>query len=284
MADKDAPKRSKLEVLKEESRQLRGTLPDELQSEETSFSGDAAQLLKFHGTYQQDDRDLRNRKDADGKRLGKAYSCMIRTCAPGGKLTAEQLLCEMELSDKYGNGSIRLTTRQAIQLHTILKSDLQQTLHEINKSKLDSYAACGDVNRNVMCNPAPYKNNPVLWQMQETTDAISAHLKPRSTAYFELWVEMEDGSKQNAAEFQPVEEPIYGATYLPRKFKIGIALPEDNHVDILTQDIGMLGIVENDTIVGYDVYVGGGMGRTPAKKETYPALGKPLGFILPGEA
>ncbi|MCA8987387.1 MAG: NADPH-dependent assimilatory sulfite reductase hemoprotein subunit [Planctomycetaceae bacterium] len=271
------------EYLKEGSRQLRGTLPDELANDLDYFSEDALQLLKFHGSYQQDNREQRNRKDEEGNSLGKAYSCMIRTCVPGGKMTAAQFLTEMDLGDRLGEGTMRLTTRQAIQLHSILKKNLRETIHEINRIKLDTYAACGDVNRNVMCNPVPYKNNPVLDQMQEVTVAISAHLKPRSTAYFELWVEDSSGQKQNMAEFQPVEEPIYGNTYLPRKFKIGVALPEDNHTDILTQDIGLLGIVENDTIIGYDMYVGGGMGKTPAKKETHPALGKPLAFVLPGD-
>ncbi len=279
----DTVKLSKMESIKEASHQLRGPIPEELLNQEPSFSGDAAQLLKFHGTYQQDNRELRNRKDADGNRMDKAYSCMIRTGVTGGQMTADQFLVEMDLADKYGEGTLRLTTRQAIQLHGVLKQNLQRTIHEISKIKLDTYAACGDVNRNVMCNPVPYKNNPVLEQMQEMTKAIAAHLRPRSTAYFELWVENPDGHKENVAEFQPVEEPIYGKTYLPRKFKIGVALPEDNHVDIMTQDIGLLAIVENDAVVGYDMYVGGGMGRTPAKKETYPALGKPLAFLAPGE-
>ncbi|MCG6156813.1 NADPH-dependent assimilatory sulfite reductase hemoprotein subunit [Rubinisphaera margarita] len=275
---------SKMEGIKAASNQLRGTIGEELQNSDDSFSGDAAQLLKFHGTYQQDNRDLRNRKDDEGNRLGKAYSCMIRTGPPGGKLTADQFLTELDLADQYGEGTLRLTSRQALQLHSILKTDLQKTIHEITRIKLNSYAACGDVNRNVMCNPAPYRNNPVLEQMQETTDALAAHLKPRSTAYFDFWVTDPDGEKQQVAEFKPVEEPIYGESYLPRKFKIGVALPEDNHIDVLTQDLGFVAIVENDAVIGYDVYVGGGMGRTPAKKETYPALGKPMAFVVPGEA
>ncbi len=275
---------SKAENLKAESRQLRGTIGEELLNESDEFSGDAAQMLKFHGTYQQDDRDQRNRKDESGKRLGKVFSCMIRTGPPGGKLTAEQFLVQMDLGDRLGQGSIRLTTRQAIQLHAIPKRSLRETIHEINKAGMTSLSACGDVNRNVMCNPAPYRNNPVQDQMQQTATAISAHLKPRTTAYYELWVTDEFGEKQNLTEFQPVEEPIYGATYLPRKFKIGLSLPEDNHVDILTQDIGLLGIVEGDQLIGFDVYVGGGMGRTPSAEKTYPALGKLMCFVPREEA
>ncbi len=270
---------SKVELTKLESRQLRGTIGEELRNDADEFSGDAAQLLKFHGTYMQDDRDQRNRKDESGKRLGKIFSCMIRTGLPGGLMTAEQFLVQMNLGDRLGEGTMRLTTRQALQLHSIPKRSLRETMHEINKAGMTSLAACGDVNRNVMCNPLPYKNNRVLDQMQEAAAAISAHLKPRTTAYYELWVTDEFGEKEDLSAYQPVEEPIYGKTYLPRKFKIGIALPEDNHVDIMTQDIGLLGIVEGGELRGFDMYVGGGMGRTPSAEKTFPALGKPLAYV-----
>lgn len=279
MADQE-PKLSKLEYLKADSRQLRGTIGEELLNDEDHFSGDSAQLLKFHGSYQQDDRDQRNRKDESGKRLGKVYSCMLRTGLPGGVATAEQFLKQMDLCDTLGEGTMRLTTRQAIQLHGIPKHSLRQVIHDVNKAGMTSLSACGDVNRNVMCNPVPRKDSSVIEQMHETANAISAHLKPRSKAYFDFWVTDEFGEKQNLAEqFEPVEEPIYGATYLPRKFKIGIALPEDNHVDIMTQDIGLLGIVEGNELIGFDVYTGGGMGRTPSAEKTFPAIGKGLAFI-----
>ena len=282
MAEKEAakePKLSKMEGIKGGSRQLRGTIAEELANDEPNFAADSAQLLKFHGTYQQDNRELRNLKDEQGNRLGKAYSCMIRICTPGGKLTADQFLGQIALCDTLGEGTMRLTSRQASQLHGVLKEDLRETINKINKLQLDSYAACGDVNRNVMCNPAPYQNNPILDQMQATTDALAAHLKPKSTSYFDLWVTDEEGNKENISEFQPVDEPIYGKTYLPRKFKIGVALPEDNHVDIMTQDTGLLGIVEDGKIVGYNFYVGGGMGRTPSATKTFPAIGKLMAFV-----
>lgn len=279
MTSPEGPKRSKLEVLKEDSHQLRGTIADELQNESNEFTGDSCQLLKHHGTYQQDDRDLRKAKNPDGTRKGKAFSCMIRTRVPGGKVTADQFLAELDLCDKYGDGTVRLTTRQGFQLHGVIKGNLRAAIKGINETKLTTLAACGDVNRNVMACPAPYKNNAVFDSMQEMAYALAEHLRPKTTSYFDLWITDEEGNKTNEADFQPVEEPIYGKVYLPRKFKIGIALPEDNCVDIYTQDIGLLAIVENEEIIGYNFYVGGGMGVTPSNKKTYPALAKPLGFV-----
>lgn len=278
----DEVKLHKMEALKESSQQLRGTIEEELQNDSDSFSADSGQLLKFHGTYQQDNRDLRNRKDEDGKKLGKVFSLMIRTALPGGRATASQFLAELDLADKFGNGTLRLTTRQAFQLHAIPKNTLRETINEINAAKMSSLAACGDVNRNVMCNPVPYKNNPVHDQMQQHAQSVADHLLPKTTAYYDLWVTDEDGNKTNEA-FQPVEEPIYGKTYLPRKFKIGFARPEDNHVDVYTQDLGFLAIVENDEVIGYNVSVGGGMGRTPSAEKTYPALGKRMCYITPDQ-
>ena len=275
----DEAKLHKLETVKAESRQLRGTIPDELANDEDHFSGDAAQLLKFHGSYQQDDRDLRNRKDEDGKKLGKAYSCMIRSAIPGGKATAAQFLGELDLADKFGNGTLRVTTRQGFQHHYILKNNLREVIRGIHATGLTSESACGDVNRNVMATPAPYKNNPTHDQLQEHADAVSSHLKPRSTAYQEVWLKDENGETIAKESFKPVEEPIYGATYLPRKFKIGFAFPEDNHVDLYTQDIGFLAIVEEGNIVGYNVIVGGGMGTTPTAKKTFPAVGQKMCYI-----
>ncbi len=279
MTSPEGPKLSKLEALKDGSRQLRGTIAEELQNDSDEFTGDSTQLLKHHGTYQQDDRDLRKAKNPDGTRKGKAYSCMIRTRVPGGKVTAEQFLAELDLSDQLGDGTVRLTTRQGFQLHGVIKGNLRAAIKGINASKLTTLAACGDVNRNVMACPAPYKNNTIFDSMQDMAYTVAEHLKPKTTSYFDLWITDEEGNKTNEADFQPVIEPIYGKVYLPRKFKIGIALPEDNCVDIYTQDIGLLAIVENDEIVGYNFYVGGGMGVTPSNKKTYAALAKPLGFV-----
>ena len=295
-------KRSKLEPLKAGSRQLRGTIDDELAGEEDHFSGDAIQLLKHHGSYQQDDRDKRNRKDDDGKKLGKAYGMMIRSAIPGGKITATQMLAELDLGDRFGDGTLRITSRQGVQQHGVAKDDMRAVIREINEIKLTTYAACGDVSRNVMCDPSP--GGPVKAAMQADADALANHLRPKSTAYYELWLKDEDGHREkvaegiatdagrdgerdgeavrkgniDAGEFRPVEETLYGEVYLPRKFKIGIAVPADNHVDILTQDVGLLAVEENGRLVGYNVYAGGGMGNTPAKKETEPILGQLLGY------
>ncbi|MFK7776677.1 MAG: NADPH-dependent assimilatory sulfite reductase hemoprotein subunit [Gimesia sp.] len=279
MTSPKGPKRSKLELLKEGSRQLRGTIAEELQNDSDEFSSDSGQLLKHHGTYQQDDRDVRKAKNPDGTRKGKTFSCMIRTRVPGGKVTAEQFLAELDLCDQLGDGTVRLTTRQGFQLHGVIKGNLRAAIKGINESKLTTLAACGDVNRNVMACPAPYKNNATFDSMQDMAYALAEHLRPQTTSYFDLWITDEEGNKTNEAEFQPVEEPIYGKVYLPRKFKIGIALPEDNCVDIYTQDLGLLAIVENEEIIGYNFYVGGGMGVTPSNKKTYAAIAKPLGFV-----
>lgn len=263
------------ELLKLNSRQLRGTIAEELAGNEDHLSKDAAGLLKFHGSYQQDDRDERKSPG------GKAFMFMVRTRIPGGKVTAEQFLAEIDLCEKYGNETVRITTRQGFQLHGVLKGDLKATVRGINESKLDTFCACGDVERNVMCCPAPFKGNPVRDEMQAMADRIAERLKPKTTAYHEIWLQDEEGEKTKVSEFVPVEEPIYGATYLPRKFKTAIALPEDNCIDIHTQDLGFLAIVENDEIVGYNVLVGGGMGMTPAKKTTFPAIAKPMAYATP---
>ncbi len=283
-ADKKA-KPSKIEILKEDSRQLRGTIAEELASDEDHFSGDALQLLKFHGSYQQDDRDLRNQKNDDGSRMGKSYICMVRTRIPGGKVTAAQFLAELDLCDNYGNGTLRVTTRQGFQLHGVLKSNIKETIRTINDIQLTTFCACGDVERNVMCCPAPHKNSTVHDQMQALADAIAEHLKPKSTSYHEIWLTDEAGEKTNAtAQFQPVEEPIYGKTYLPRKFKTCVTLPEDNCVDIHSNDLGFLAVVNGGEIEGYNVLVGGGMGVTPSAAKTFPYLAKPMAFVTPDQA
>ena len=260
---------SAAELLKKDSRQLRGTILEELATDADHFTGDAVNLLKHHGSYQQDDRDLRNRKDDEGNRLGKAYGMMIRTAVPGGRMTAAQFLAHMDLGDQYGNQTLRLTTRQGVQLHGV---------------------ACGDVSRNVMCCPAPVKDDPVRDQMQRHAYELAVHLRPKSTAYHEIWLtDEETGEKANHAvaadeAFEPVDEPIYGERYLPRKFKVGLAVPEDNCVDILTYDMGYLAARgEDGHLEGYDVFVGGGQGVTPAKKNTEPMVARPLCFVTPEE-
>ena len=279
----DAGKPSHIEELKVASRQLRGTIADELQTATDHFEESSVQLLKNHGLYQQDDRDERGQKSDDGTAKGKAYEFMVRTRIPGGKVTAAQFLAELDLCDQFGNGTVRITSRQGFQLHGIAKTDLKATIKAINDSKLTTLAACGDVERNVMCCPAPIKNSPVRSQMQDMADQIAEHLKPRTTAYCEIWLKDENGEHQSVHEFKPVEEPIYGPTYLPRKFKTAISLPEDNCVDIHSNDLGFLAIVENDQIVGYNVLVGGGQGVTPASKKTFPAAAKVMTFVTPDQ-
>lgn len=279
----DEAKRSKVEVLKEESRQLRGPLAQELTVLDKEFSGEAETLMKFHGCYQQDNRDERKAKNPDGTPKGKQYSVMVRTRVPGGKVTAAQFLAHLDLSEKYASGTLKVTTRQGFQFHGVLKNNLKATIAGINSTLLTTLAACGDVNRNVITCPAPLKHNPVREQMQTLAYHLAERLKPRSTAYHEIWLTDDSGLSQNVAEFQPVEEPLYGATYLPRKFKIAIALPDDNCVDIFANDLGFLAIVENDRIVGFNVMVGGGMGRTPSAEKTFAAVARPLAYISPDQ-
>ena len=268
---------SKVEIAKEHSRQLRGTIAEELRAGAVCLSEDNTQLIKNHGSYQQDDRD-----DRHGN---KKYIFMVRTRVPGGKVTAAQFLAEFDLCEKYGNGTLRVTDRQGFQLHGVLIGHLKDTIKGINDTKLTTLAACGDVNRNVMCCPAPIRNNPVRDEMQAMADQLAAHFKPHTTAYCEIWLKEDqpDAESQMVAEFKPVEEPIYGPQYLPRKFKMGIALPEDNCVDLYAQDLGLLAIVENHKIVGYNVLVGGGMGCTPANKKTFPAIAYRFAYIRPDQ-
>ncbi|MFN0051328.1 MAG: NADPH-dependent assimilatory sulfite reductase hemoprotein subunit [Planctomycetales bacterium] len=273
----------KNEAMKEGSRQLRGTITEELLNDLDRFEGDSEQLLKFHGTYQQDNRDERHEKNPDGTPKGKSYMFMVRTRIPGGKVTAGQFLAELDLCDRFGNGTLRITTRQGFQLHGVLRNDLKATVRAINDIKLTTLAACGDVERNVMCCPAPVHGSGVHAQMQQTADALAEHLRPQTTAYWEIWLRDDAGEDVKVSEFKPVEEPIYGATYLPRKFKTAIALPEDNCADVYTNDLGFLADVQGGRIVGYDVLVGGGMGVTPSAKKTFPALAKPLAYVTPDQ-
>jgi len=277
----DTQKLSKVELLKESSQQLRGTLAEELLNDRPEFSDDAATLLKHHGSYLQDDRDTRRAKGEDGKAKGKQYSCMVRTAIPGGRLTAQQLLAELDLCELLANGTLRITSRQGLQLHGVLKSNLKASIREINRIKLTTFAACGDVNRNLMACPAPVRNDAVRAGLQEMAAQLALHFRPKTTSYFDIWLKDEDGVEQEVGEFQPVDEPIYGPRYLPRKFKMGVGLPEDNCVDLYTQDLGLLAIVENGQIIGWNVLAGGGMGRTPSAEKTFPALAKRLCFATP---
>ncbi|HZU00661.1 MAG TPA: NADPH-dependent assimilatory sulfite reductase hemoprotein subunit, partial [Ktedonobacteraceae bacterium] len=206
---------SKVEHIKINSNHLRGQIAEELAQDTTHFSEEQVQLIKFHGMYQQEDRDARQTRKGAG--MEKAYQFMVRSRIPGGALTAEQYLVEDDLAGRYANGTLRITTRQGFQLHGILKGDLHATLHSINESLLSTLSACGDVNRNVMACPAPTATRAQA-KVQEIAHQIAMHLAPHSRAYHEIWV---DGERIQTVEAPPEVEPIYGDTYLPRKFKIG---------------------------------------------------------------
>jgi sulfite reductase (ferredoxin) len=282
-----APKPTAVEVAKTASNFLRGDIAKELADGAPGFGKGSVQLLKNHGTYQQDDREQRKAKE--GAKSVREISFMIRTCVPGGKLTADQLLAAIDLGDEVGNGTIRLTTRQSIQHHGVVKGDLKPFMQRIHDIQMTTLAACGDVERNIMCCPAPIHNHSVREEMQAQLDKLARHLAPRTRAYYEIWLtDPETGEKTlvggtSGEKDVPADEvePIYGRTYLPRKFKTAFALPEDNCTDIYANDLGFLVVHENGKILGYNVLAGGGMGVTPSAAKTFPALGKRLGFVPP---
>lgn len=262
------------EGIKTRSNYLRGTIAEGLADLSTgSLSEDDQQLIKFHGSYQQDDRDLR--PDRRKHRLEKAYSFMLRIRVPGGVATSHQWLETDRIADVYANGTIKLTTRQAFQLHGIIKTNLKRTIKEINDTAMDTIAACGDVNRNVMCNPNPFLSS-VHAEVLKAAQDISTHLTPNTRAYHEIWL---DGEKIESSEAE--EEPIYGKTYLPRKFKITIAVPPSNDVDIFANCLSFIAIVDAGKLIGYNVAVGGGMGMTHGNEATFPRLADVIGFCTP---
>lgn len=268
---------SDVEHIKIRSNYLRGSLEETLQDVITgSIPEDDNRLMKFHGSYMQDDRDLRNERQK--QKLEPAYQFMLRVRAAGGVVTPEQWLMMDRIAQKYANGTIRLTTRQSFQLHGVLKWNMKKTIREVNDAVLSTLAACGDVNRNVMCNPNPYQSE-VHSEVYEWASRVSQHLDPRTKAYHEIWL---DGEKVVDSQDSGVEqEPIYGPVYLPRKFKIGIAVPPSNDVDVFSQDLGFIAIVEEGRLKGFNVSVGGGMGMTHGDTATYPQVGQVIGFCSP---
>jgi sulfite reductase (NADPH) hemoprotein beta-component len=262
---------SKVEGLKEASNYLRGTLAASLQDRSTgAISDDDTTVSKFHGIYQQDHRDQRNERKKAG--LEKAFIFMIRVRVPGGVCTPEQWLKIDALADRYGSHTLKLTTRQAFQLHFITKDVLKTTMQGIDNAVLDCIAACGDVNRNVMANPNPWQSalhGPVL----DDARAVSTHLTPQTRAYHEIWL---DGEKVTPDD---EEEPIYGKTYLPRKFKTGFAVPPSNDIDVYTQDLGFIAIGEEGRLLGYNLSVGGGLGMSHGDTKTYPRLANVIGYL-----
>jgi sulfite reductase (NADPH) hemoprotein beta-component len=262
---------SPIEKIKQTSRGLRGTLKESLTDEHTgAIRPPDEALIKFHGMYQQDDRDLREERAK--KKLEKLFSFMIRLRIPGGFLSAKQWVAANHVAGNYSTGVIKITTRQTIQLHGILKRNIKPVLKDFDKAKLDSIAACGDVNRNVVCSAHP-NLSPVHKTVHEYADKISTLCLPKTRAYYEVWLDQE-----KLAEYDETD-PLYQERYLPRKFKIGIAIPPHNDIDVFSQDIGLIAIIENDQFKGFNIAAGGGLSSTHGNPNNYPRIGTVLGFV-----
>ena len=267
-----------VEGIKARSNYLRGTIVDSLADAATgTLADDDTQLSKFHGFYQQDDRDVRDERTR--QKLEPAHSFMIRVRVPGGIATPDQWLAMDKLATTHANQSIRLTTRQAFQFHGVIKRDLKPTIRGINDSLLDTIAACGDVNRNVMCTPLA-ELSTIHRSAWDTAAAISEHLTPKTRAYHEIWLDDEKiaADRTGSDEGSIDHEPIYGSTYLPRKFKIAVAIPPLNDVDIFAQDLGFIAIEKAGQLLGFNVTVGGGMGVSHGEPATYPRVADVIGF------
>ncbi|MDX2271715.1 MAG: sulfite reductase, ferredoxin dependent [Cyanobacteriota bacterium] len=288
-------KLAKNEAIKTASNFLREPLATELRQDTSHFSEPAVQILKFHGTYQQDNRDARQERRQAG--LERDYSMMLRTRVPGGHVPAPLYLTLDQLSETYGNGTLRTTTRQTFQIHGILKQNLKTVIGSIIQQMGSTLATCGDVNRNIMAPAAPYQQRPDYRYAQEYAHKLADVLAPHTRAYYELWVDdqpieiPEDPEVSQAKQFvgQGVQvvgspEPLYGNQYLPRKFKAAITVAGDNSVDIYSQDIGLVVLTTpTGKLKGFNILVGGGLGRTHGKEETFPLLAQPLGFATPAE-
>lgn len=290
ISETEAPQQlHKNEGIKTNSDYLRGTILESLANTSTgAIAADDQQLTKFHGLYQQDDRDVRNERRK--QKLDKAYSFLARICLPGGVTTPEQWLIVDDLANYCAFNTIKLTTRQAYQLHGILKGNLKDVISRCNDSSMTTLAACGDVNRNVMCSPKPIKSE-VYTEVQKITEQIDAHLKPQTPAFSEMWLDGKPIKLTQDAEAGRSQgcggddvEPLYGKTYLPRKFKIAVAIPPNNDVDIYANCLGFIAIVEDDKLVGFNVTVGGGMGMTHGNEKTFPRLADVLAFCTPDQA
>jgi sulfite reductase (ferredoxin) len=266
---------SKVELMKRTSGRLRGTIAADLAAPTSHFGEADHQLLKFHGIYEGFDRDTATALKQSGAE--KDYEFMIRVKVPGGQLTAAQYLALDALALRYGGGKLRITTRESLQFHGVDKRDLHATVAAINATLLTTFSACGDVVRNVTATPAPIAD-AVHRRLQADARMLSEALAPRTRAYHEIWA---GGEPLVGAE--PEDEPLYGATYLPRKFKIGLATPDDNSVDVLTNDLGIIALFEGERLEGYNLALGGGLGMTHNKPKTYPRLATPLVFVAPDD-
>ncbi|MET0467000.1 MAG: assimilatory sulfite reductase (NADPH) hemoprotein subunit [Chitinophagaceae bacterium] len=267
----DGKNLSPVERIKKASDGLRGTLKESLQDDITgALREDDQSLIKFHGMYQQDDRDRREERSA--KKLEWLYSYMIRLRLPGGFLKPDQWIGLHHVAGEYSTGTIKITTRQTVQLHGILKSSIKPTIRAFNTLALDSIAACGDVNRNVMCSAHPGES-PLHEEIFRYADKISLLALPKTRAYYEVWLDEEQLADKKE------DDPLYQDRYLPRKFKIAIAIPPNNDIDVFTNDIGLIAIIEDGKLKGFNIAAGGGLSATHGNPQTYPRLGSMLGFV-----
>jgi sulfite reductase (NADPH) hemoprotein beta-component len=265
-----------VEDIKRASHGLRGELLASLADPLTGALRAADQtLIKYHGSYQQDDRDLREERRL--QKLEPAYAFMIRTRTPGGVVTPAQWLQLDAIATRYAERGLRITTRQAFQFHGVIKGELKATMQAINAALIDTLAACGDVNRNVAVAANPHLSSAHA-QVFAQAAALSEHLLPNTRAYYEIWLD-----EEQVAGAEDAGEPVYGPAFLPRKFKIGFAIPPTNDVDVFAQDLGFIAILADGVLQGYDVTIGGGMGATHGDAETYPRLGDVIGFVTPDQ-
>ncbi len=262
---------SSIEKIKTASDSLRGTIKESLQDELTgALREDDQSVIKFHGIYQQDDRDRRDERAQ--KKLERLFSFMIRLRLPGGFLSPSQWIAAHNIAGENSTGVIKITTRQTIQLHGLYKSKLKPTIEEFNKANLDSIATCGDINRNVMCSAHP-KQSAIHEEIFSYADKISSLLMPKTRAYYEIWLD-----EEKIFDKKDEEDPLYQERYMPRKFKIGIAIPPNNDVDVFTNDIGIVAIIENNELLGFNIAIGGGLSTTHGNAQTYARLGTIIGF------
>jgi sulfite reductase (NADPH) hemoprotein beta-component len=271
-------KPSPVEKIKKESKGLRGTITEGLFNDMTGAISDAdMQVVKFHGMYLQDDRD--RREERAEKKLERLYSFMIRLRLPGGVLSAEQWIACHHIAGEFSTGTIKMTTRQTIQVHGIIKSDLKPTIQAFHAAKLDSIATCGDINRNVAAASHPCQS-ALHAEIHGYANTISERLMPKTKAWYEIWL---DDEQMLDKKEEVIEDPLYQDRYLPRKFKIGIAIPPNNDVDVLTNDIGLIAIEENGKLAGFNLAIGGGLSQTHGNPDTYPRLATVIGFVPAGE-
>jgi len=263
---------SAIEKIKVASDGLRGSIQQSLLDEITgAIREDDTAVIKFHGMYQQDDRD--RREERAEKKLDRLYTFMIRLRLPGGFISAEKWIAANEIALDNSTGVIKITTRQTIQLHGLIKSKIRPTIQSFNEAKLDSIATCGDINRNVSCSSHPGES-PIHAQVFAYADKISELLMPKTKAYYEIWLDEEKIADKKEEEI----DPLYQDRYLPRKFKVGIAIPPNNDVDVFTNDLGLIAIIENNELKGFNIAIGGGLSTTHGNKETYARLGTTIGF------